>query len=1212
MKSLIPFSLNCLSCLLLITAAGGFSPLHAQTTTEDSVTVPATEVPSDTITSIDTSIQFMEKTFKNKTRDDLYREFFNIAPPQLPKQMDASLIINNETVGPIDIVFSDDRQDFSLPVELLISRTAKIAVPELVQKIRDQAGKEGRITKSALTGIGLSTVFDQSVFQVRITVPSFALLKITHHLSGGMRENPYSVKSISPAFLSAYLNVHANQELKYRQILTDNISPGDSALTAAMNKEFRQPVYCNIDGAVTAFNTVLEGMTYYQEDEDPSLQRRDVRLVYDRPKNLLRFSAGDIRFAPFGNYQSNVRLGGVSISKDYSLQPHILTYPVGEYEFQLTEPAEVEVWVDDIMVKRMHLEAGTHDIRGFPFSNGYNRIKLLIRDYSGRNDTVHFSFLHQASLLGAGKSKYSLMAGFINRVIGDQYTYFEDKPCLSLAYRRGVTNWLTCDASSQAFLKEATEKPALRMGMMGMGGLCATPLGKLELNTAAVLIDETGIDFAGRFGYTYQSKVSYKNAVKKRTGIFALNTPLVCKTQVEYMGKNYARYQQDKLIRYIEEWKFSSDLSIPLVDRLTINFGGRYHIRRDTTNYIGFSMRFHKNWIRRLSTNLTFLYSSGDRGYEPNPAIMLGVHWAFRAGSNDISVSEEIKKHRPDMIRYDSGTTSANEPLWDFNTGFQWNYDNDEPRPEKIIASTNAQVGPYINDYSARLGYAGNCGSIETGQLMYEPQDSASRHKYLYHQTNVSLKTALVYAGNTVSLSRPVYNGFAIVKGTKNLNRARIVVNPTERGYDATGTMFGPAVLPLYSPYQLKRLELQPQNSPLGTGRENLNPILFPQYKSGFLIKVGSEKNAVVIGTLLGNDGKPFVYKAITVMCRSDKNAPTVNTFTNSAGRFQFLGSESFTYGITPLPPLKGDTVTIVIPKPTNGVHHAGTIQFTTIRMTAASPGPQSTAKQVASIKTMKKPLDTLPSKSRAADSTGAPLDTTPVASEDRPIDFGDASTYVMGTIAREGVPVACSFMAAIALDDIKTPWVNTFTDSSGQFQVICPQPGRYKIIVAMAGPGGPVRFSSTTMVIPPEKRGYFYHLGELGIADTAGRTGSVSPLKDTVAEKTALFERKTSRAALLGKSFFVMGRLVSSGDEPMGYTSISVASLSDTMALPIRTFTRKDGSFQVICPTSGRYRLWLLNRDDGPEAVFNLSAKTEGILDIGIKKLEQPRTQKR
>lgn len=240
-------------------------------------------------------------------------------------------------------------------------------------------------------------------------------------------------------------------------------------------------------------------------------------------------------------------------------------------------------------------------------------------------------------------------------------------------------------------------------------------------------------------------------------------------------------------------------------------------------------------------------------------------------------------------------------------------------------------------------------------------------------------------------------------------------------------------------------------------------------------------------------------------------------------------------------------------------------------------------------------------------DSTEAPPDTVPALPEDRRIDYGDAATYVLGRITQAGVPVALSFITVLTIDDLKQPWVNSFTDNHGAFQVICPRPGRYKIIVAKTGAGGGVRFSSVNITVAPEKKGYFYHLGDLDLVTANNRANSASPFTDTIAEKAALLERKNTQAAILGQSFFVSGKLVDQATEALGFTSISIEALADSVPQPMTTFTHSDGSFQAVCSTPGRYRIWLSKMANGPEAFFDLSAKTAGILDIGVKKLEKP-----
>ena len=195
-------------------------------------------------------------------------------------------------------------------------------------------------------------------------------------------------------------------------------------------------------------------------------------------------------------------MGGVSISKDLSLQPYVLTYPTGEHEFYLTDPAEAEIWVNDVMVSKMVLQPGTHDVRGFPFSTGNNHVKIILRDFAGRVDSIDFSAQYNMTLLAKGFSRYSLNAGFPSKLLLRRYSYNEDQPCLSLAYQRGITDRLTLDLYSQAFTSETNTQSVLntadtaalfgkgyklshyRDGMLGFGGLYAIPSGFVQLDAA--------------------------------------------------------------------------------------------------------------------------------------------------------------------------------------------------------------------------------------------------------------------------------------------------------------------------------------------------------------------------------------------------------------------------------------------------------------------------------------------------------------------------------------------------------------------------------------------------------------------------------------------------------------------------------------------------------------------------------------------------------
>jgi outer membrane usher protein len=1041
--------------------------------------------------SLEASKRLLEKKLSNKTREQLYHDIFNTSPPKRPKQVEASLMINETTDGAMEIIFTDDHLDFSIPAAPVMKILSKIAVSDILKTVRAAIDSQGRITQSALTSLGLRTTFDSQLYQVKIIVPSIFLLKQLHQLIG-IQENPYSIETIKPNVVSAFLNIQADQKIRYNQSLSNNSISNQSLESENNEKKFSRPFTGNFDGAVNAKGVVLEGMANYQQYIDHPFQRKDVRLVYDRPEQALRFSAGDIQYLTLG-YQSSVRMGGVSISKDYSLQPYILTYPIGEHEFYLTDPAEAEIWVDEVMVSKMVLEPGTHDIRGFPFSMGNNHVKIVLKDFAGRTDTIAFSFQYNTTLLTKGYSRFSFNAGFPSPIVDERYRYNQDQPCLSLAYQRGISDKLTLDLYSQAFTSEINTRTfssivdtntlfsksyklsRSREGMLGFGGLYAIPSGFIDLDAAGSYIKNRGPGSALRLGYTYETMVSYKNSEQAHPSAFKLSTPLVWNTQAEYLSPKFLRSPVDSPYNYLEVLKFSTDLTAPLSERFTVSTGAKYYFRRDTTNLFEIMLRLQKTWLNNLSAGLTFQFTTDIYGGEANPAVLLNLNWMFRSGVHEISVNEAINRHPPDnsaqsitpsQTSQTTQTSQASSPQWDFNTGFQWNYDDFKPRPERVLATVNAQLGPQNNDYSGLVGYSGNQGTIELTQDMDQPENSGA--DYLRHQTDLILKTALVYAGKTVCFSRPVYSGgFVLAKGVKNLADNKILVNPSDQGYDATTNAFGPAVLPLYSPYQIKRIKVEPENPPMGFVNEKSSFTLFPHYKSGFSLELGSEKSVLVLGTVQDFDGSPFGYQSITIIAVNDKKAAPVLTFTNGIGRFQFLGHEKQMYKI--MPPQSSDRIPImfVIPKNMKGFYQAGVMIFLqtgnpivpvkadTVRADTARP---DTAKPDTAKNKEIKP-DTIKTLNETTDTTKNPWIT------------------VLGSLAsRKGKTLVSTSIFISSLDSNQAGPLNTInspltvTTDHGLFNFDCRRSGNYMITVA----SGPNKGASVSFYVPLAIKGSF------------------------------------------------------------------------------------------------------------------------------------------
>ena len=69
--------------------------------------------------------------------------------------------------------------------------------------------------------------------------------------------------------------------------------------------------------------------------------------MYDQPQKMLRFYLGDINI-PIIGYQTSPSVGGISITKDFNLQPYSSTKPISMNEIVIYRPSTIEVYSNDI------------------------------------------------------------------------------------------------------------------------------------------------------------------------------------------------------------------------------------------------------------------------------------------------------------------------------------------------------------------------------------------------------------------------------------------------------------------------------------------------------------------------------------------------------------------------------------------------------------------------------------------------------------------------------------------------------------------------------------------------------------------------------------------------------------------------------------------------------------------------------------------------
>jgi hypothetical protein len=418
-----------------------------------------------------------------------------------------------------------------------------------------------------------------------------------------------------------------------------------------------------------------------------------------------------------------------------------------------------------------------------------------------------------------------------------------------------------------------------------------------------------------------------------------------------------------------------------------------------------------------------------------------------------------------------------------------------------------------------------------------------------------------VYAGSAVALSRPIYGGFVVAKGTKNLRRNKILVNPTELGYEAASSPLGPAVLPLYGSYQLKDVRIMPQNASVGSIDEKLNFTLFPQYKSGFCLVMGKEANVLVVGTLLLADGSPLAYQNVTITSVHDEKTAPIKTFTNGVGRFQFMGRGAGTYEISFPESMGRAPITITIPKDNKDFYQAGELGFSSNGMGVE-----------------KKALPGIP----------------------------DKGCFVDGKLVdKDGAALGYQSLVISLVDDPGEPPTKLHTNNKGSFVCMVVKPGEYKVVPADSAQLGIARF-----VIPRDNKGSV-HVGNLVLPgklvrkpDSGQDPSTPNPSQRKLLPpvmKTGTGQQQAEDKQQLA----VSGLLRDPNGNALAVAYFTVISLDDLTREPIISTTDDKGIFLFSCGKPGRYRITVTRATDSPSITFDVPPDTKGVFDIGSQLLK-------
>lgn len=796
-----------------------------------------------------------------KTRDQLFQEVFKRSPPPIPVDSYLVVVIDGSVRQKLRATQAPDGRNVFLDGKPLTALLSQLLRPELVRQLEQRIDSQGFLDRVALEQAGLSTAFEPRAFEFSLTTSPETRAPGTVYLSPPLPD-PFAVEAIRPASVSGFLNFNL-KGVDRNSLLTD----------ASLDS---QELGVALDGAVNIEGVVLEGSAFGQTSETDSLQRGDVRLVYDWPQRALRFMAGDLDHPVLG-YQSPRPIGGLGMSTDFSLQPQVRTYWSGDFTFELERPAEVKIFMNESLISTRQLPAGVHDLRRFTPAVGQNDIDVVIDDRAGRREVLHFSFIHDPTLLEKGLSLYSWNVGFAREFDGGDYRYDTSRPVFSGSYLRGVT-----DSTTLGGYAEALEERSL----LGVQALRTLSIGTLQLNSAVSRTREGQWDGAAKIALTTRS---------------TWNGPQ-SHLSVEYLGRHFNASDAFSY-RAREALNFQASLAVPLQQGWTGRLSANYLSARrsDERDVYGAAATLHRRWNRYVTGSLSVRHGQTLIG-EADTEVLFGLNVNFTNATGSYSASKELESDRVNAQWNSRRSRSVSTPY-----GFAL-----------------ARTGPDLREYQGGAGYWGNQGLAEASYLRSEIEYPSGRE--LREEATVRLQSSLVFADGTFALAQPVIENFAIVTGKEGLEDVAMKVDPDSRGNSrARSAWWTPAAITDLSSYRLSDVRIEPVDPPLGATPEKMTFQLAPTYKSGVLLKVGKELRIVAVGRLVDDLGAPIAHLPIEIRRADRPDAPAVATFTGKNGNFQAPDLTPGKYQIRPNGGRWG-TVTVNIPETPDGIRRLGDV----------------------------------------------------------------------------------------------------------------------------------------------------------------------------------------------------------------------------------------------------------------------------------------------
>jgi len=381
----------------------------------------------------------------------------------------------------------------------------------------------------------------------------------------------------------------------------------------------------------------------FSRKSDGAVVRGLTNFTLDNRNNLTRWVVGD-SFASTGNLGGSLFLAGVSVSREFGLNPYLVRQPTFDFSGAVLTPSTVEVFVNGQRIRREELPPGQFELNNLLLPAGSGATRVVIRDAFGREQAIASPFYFSAGLLKPGFSDYSFNLGFRRKNLdADSWNY--GAPVFLGRYSQGLTNSLTVGGRWEA-------APDLVSG--GPTVTAALPFGAMELSAAAS--NEAGLaGTAASLAYSYSGgRVGLGGSLRLLSDHYANlslkaleDRPLVeanafistaisrnLSTGVQYSSANFRDAGQTRRVSLFSTLRLS--------DRANLFLSASHASRTDqpTSNeaFLGLTYSLGGNTTANLSQGIQNGQPTTTLAVQQSPPVGTGLGYRFQGNANEQQV----------------------------------------------------------------------------------------------------------------------------------------------------------------------------------------------------------------------------------------------------------------------------------------------------------------------------------------------------------------------------------------------------------------------------------------------------------------------------------------------------------------------------------------------------------------------------------------------